>query len=234
MIASRIDSAAFVSIAWVAIVWLGGGGCTVRDTRLEDTRLEDTRLEDTRLEDTRLEGPPSESTAPGNDDLPVRNGDTREPPVSLEFSAGDDASLSEQLDARLADHDAAAVSRAAAKFLAANAADRALPLALLRRLDRLDPSAFAALRDGSVASRVVALAVAARRGDAASLRESVVLALEYHGEIELFDRALRSLFPSANNASLYAGDPRPLEFVDRLREGFESASFDAAIGWRVE
>ena len=113
----------------------------------------------------------------------------------------------------------------------------ALAAALLDdRLRSAPNSAIETLaRADAIDARVVALARDARNGDRGALRELVVLALEYHAKVELFDRALRWLFPIEINARIHARFPpdRPLEFLDALRAEFERCTFSTERGWSL-
>ncbi|MEM7234887.1 MAG: hypothetical protein AAF517_22100 [Planctomycetota bacterium] len=111
-------------------------------------------------------------------------------------------------------------------------ADEAVP-ELLDRLSRLDRKDVEKLQNQNgqpgFSTRVLAMAVRARDGERDALRELLVLALEFHSRVELFDRALRNLFPADKNPELHARFPRgtrtsQLAFLQEVRNQFEKAT----------
>ena len=58
-----------------------------------------------------------------------------------------------------------------------------------------------------IAFRLLPIVRSAWNGDRAALREILTLFFEYHGELQLFDRALRSLFPPSLNPGMYQKYP---------------------------
>tara|TARA_B100000809_G_scaffold89219_2_gene87671 strand:+ start:1375 stop:2511 length:1137 start_codon:yes stop_codon:yes gene_type:complete len=112
---------------------------------------------------------------------------------------------------------------------------------LLAHLDSFDETDMAALdSDGSIAPRVFYLAWSASRGTKKTMRELLVLSLEYHGDALLFQRALTALFAEKDNPGLYALNPPgkgkegALAFLRGLRKSIGKAGYHSEKGWLLK
>lgn len=117
---------------------------------------------------------------------------------------------------------------------------RELGAALIERVDSFGEAQLEPLESSTeIAERLLALTRLAADGNEDALREITVLSLEYLGESELFDRALRVLFPRSSNPLLYERHPPTSRegregFIREVRSQIDEATHGKETLWTLE
>jgi hypothetical protein len=101
------------------------------------------------------------------------------------------------------------------------------------------------LQSENIALRLLPLARSAWGGERAALSEILTLSFEYHDELALFDRAVRSLFPPSLSPVVYRRYPESsgpgaggaggtLLFLKELQARLPEAEPRPGLGWALD